>query len=105
MGCKHPNSSSKFPCAYCMCEQSETSGGDLGDANFDVVANRRTYRTTRAGFDELESLAEQPVEQRIRSKELGLVASDPIGGALPLWTTQQINRSTVPWSVYTSTHW
>ncbi|CAN0435737.1 unnamed protein product [Pylaiella littoralis] len=92
MGCKHPNSFSKFPCAYCMCEQSENvTGGELGDAKFDIGASRRTYGTTRAGFDELASLAGQPVEQRRRSKELGLTPPDTDGGELPLWTTQRIN--------------
>lgn len=92
MGCKHPNAFSRFPCAYCMCEQKDDeTGGELGNAKFDIGVHRRTYGATRAGFDDLESHAGQPDEQTKLSMELGLVVPDPNEGELPLWTTQRIN--------------
>lgn len=92
MGVKHPNSFSKHPCAYCMCEQSDDiTGGQLGDAGFDIGANRRTYGATLDGFEQLESLAHLPSEQQTRSKELGLVAPGPNGLALPLWQAQHVD--------------
>ncbi|CAB1100696.1 unnamed protein product [Ectocarpus sp. CCAP 1310/34] len=42
--CKHPNNSTKLPCPYCKAEQDErlSTCGDLGNARYDVDANRQT---------------------------------------------------------------
>ncbi|CAB1107711.1 unnamed protein product [Ectocarpus sp. CCAP 1310/34] len=38
------NNFSRFPCPYCMVEQRDNiTGGDLGDAQYDIEANRRTW--------------------------------------------------------------
>lgn len=107
MGVKHPNSFSKHPCAYCMCEQSDdVAGGQLGDASFDVDANRRTYGATQAGFEELGSLTEQPIEQQARSKELGLVRHIPtVLRFLYGRHTTSIPCRIARWSVYTVMCW
>ena len=86
-GGKHPNAKTVHPCLYCMARQCDDDhGGDLGQPAFDIVAHRRTYGRTLAGFAELAALAGRPVEQAHRSMELGLNPNpDSTGLLLPLW--------------------
>ncbi|CAN0272996.1 unnamed protein product [Ectocarpus sp. 6 AP-2014] len=73
--CKHPNSFSRFPCIYCMVEQTQDNeGGDLGDQLYDIVANRRTRGLMLEGRSQLEALASNPVQQGQLSSTLGVVA-------------------------------
>ncbi|CAM9995492.1 unnamed protein product, partial [Hapterophycus canaliculatus] len=65
-------------------QRQHESGGDLGNARFDVDANQRVWGDIVAGFDELESLEGQQGEQDRRSMELGLVPPDSTGLPLPL---------------------
>ncbi|CAN0332590.1 unnamed protein product, partial [Scytosiphon promiscuus] len=44
LGSKGPNHFSWFPCPYCTVRQrQDDSGGDLGNARFDVDANQRVW--------------------------------------------------------------
>lgn len=73
--CKHPNSSSKFPCIYCMVMQTpDNDGGPLGDSEFDIVANKRTRGLIREGREKLSALSGSAVAQAELSKDLGIVA-------------------------------
>ncbi|CAN0092719.1 unnamed protein product, partial [Ectocarpus fasciculatus] len=91
LGSKACNHFSRFPCPYCMVEQRDDAfGGDLGDPQYDVVANRRTWGQITEGFATLESLSDDPSEQTRRSMELGLVAPDATGLPLPLYDTMLI---------------
>ncbi|CAN0552262.1 unnamed protein product, partial [Ectocarpus sp. 12 AP-2014] len=74
-----------------MVEQRDDAfGGDLGDPQYDVVANRRTWGQITEGFATLQSLSDDPSEQTRRSMELGLVAPDATGLPLPLYDTMLI---------------
>lgn len=91
--CKAPNGSTRHPCPYCSVEQSavvvgaaagvapdeddepdEVEGGELGDPQYDIFANRRTKEHLEEGRLELQALAAQPTTQNRRSMELGMVA-------------------------------
>ncbi|CAB1107965.1 unnamed protein product [Ectocarpus sp. CCAP 1310/34] len=85
LGSKACNNFSGFPCPYCMVEQRDNiSGGDLGDAQYGVEANRRIWDQITAGFDTLKSLADNPVEQSRQSMVLGLV-KDSNGPSPPMY--------------------
>ncbi|CAM9534271.1 unnamed protein product [Hapterophycus canaliculatus] len=91
LGGKGPNNFSVFPCPYCMVRQSENdTGGDLGNPQFDIEKNRRTWGQILDGFSELEALAGDPAEQTRRSKELGLLPPDPSGLPLPLYNAMRV---------------
>lgn len=90
--CKHPNRSTKHPCPYCTVEQSELEdGGELGDPQFDIDANRRTRGHMDDGRQELEDLAPNPAAQAKRSMELGLVSPDSNGMQRPLFDLMDID--------------
>lgn len=92
LGVKAPNGTSRYCCAYCMVEQrNDDSRGELGDAQYDVDSNRRTYGQTMEHFAELESLTGAPTEQAERSTEVGLCAPDSTGLPLPLFHSMVIN--------------
>ncbi|CAN0322388.1 unnamed protein product, partial [Ectocarpus sp. 13 AM-2016] len=91
LGSKACNHFSRFPCSYCMVEQRDDAfGGDLGDAQYDLDANRRTWGGITEGFATLQSLSDDPSEQSRRSMELGLVAPDGTGLPLPLYDAMLI---------------
>ncbi|CAN0288031.1 unnamed protein product, partial [Scytosiphon promiscuus] len=91
LGSKGPNHFSWFPCPYCMARQrQDDTGGDLGDAGFDVDASQRIWGHIVAGFEELESLGDQPGAQEERSKALGLAAPDSTGLQHPLYQSMLI---------------
>ncbi|CAB1106029.1 unnamed protein product [Ectocarpus sp. CCAP 1310/34] len=85
LGSKACNNLSRFPCPYCMVEQRDNiTGGDLGDAQYDIEVNRRIWGQITAGFDTLKSLADNPIEQSRQSMVLGLV-TDSIAPSLPMY--------------------
>lgn len=85
LGNKACNHFSRFPCPYCMVEQRDNiTGGDLGNAQYDIDANRRTWGQITAGFDTLKSLADNPAEQSRQSTSLGL-AADSTDPSLPMY--------------------
>ncbi|CAM9224271.1 unnamed protein product, partial [Hapterophycus canaliculatus] len=91
LGSKAPNHFSWFPCPYCMVRQrQDETGGDLGNARFDIDANQRVWGDIVAGFEELESLGDYPGEQESRSKVLGLAPPDSTGLPLPLYASMLI---------------
>ncbi|CAB1108532.1 unnamed protein product [Ectocarpus sp. CCAP 1310/34] len=91
LGTKAPNNFSKFPCSYCMVSHGDDeTGGDVGNPQFDIDKHRRTWGRTMDGFSELEALADDPLQQEERSKELGLVAPNASGLKLPLYHAMRI---------------
>lgn len=91
LGTKAPNNFSKFPCSYCMVSQcDDETGGDVGNPQIDIDKHRRTWGRTMDGFSELEALADDPLQQEERSKELGLVAPNASGLKLPLYHAMRI---------------
>lgn len=100
--CKHPNNYTKLPCPYCKAKQisSHPTGGDLGDPNYNVERNARTYGEAQEGWEELRRLGSNPNEQKKRSMQLGMAAPTSIsGGPLgrPLFYKMQIDpRRQVP---------
>ncbi|CAB1117082.1 unnamed protein product [Ectocarpus sp. CCAP 1310/34] len=94
--CKHPNNSTKLPCPYCKAEQDERlpTCGDLGNARYDVEANRRTWGEAQDGWRELQGLDLAPNEQTKRSAELEIVAPTGVSGGVlgrPLWDKAFVN--------------
>ncbi|CAN0319875.1 unnamed protein product, partial [Ectocarpus sp. 6 AP-2014] len=69
----------------------DDTGGELGNARYDIETNRRTYGQMKDGFAELALLVDQPAEQARKSMELGLAAGSANGPGLPLWTSLHIN--------------
>lgn len=91
LGSKGPNHFAWFPCPYCKARQrDDDSGGNLGDARFDVDAHQRVWGEIVAGFGELELLGDIPREQDQRSKALGLVPPESTGLPLPLYKSKLI---------------
>ncbi|CAB1113668.1 unnamed protein product [Ectocarpus sp. CCAP 1310/34] len=91
LGTKAPNNFSKFPCSYCMVSHGDDeTGGDVGNPQFDIDKHRRTWGRTMDGFSELEALADDPLQQEERSKELGLVAPNASGLKLPRYHAMRI---------------
>ncbi|CAM9806070.1 unnamed protein product, partial [Ectocarpus sp. 12 AP-2014] len=68
-----------------MVEQRDNiTGGDLGNAQYDIDAHRRTWGQITAGFDTLKSLTDNPAEHSRQSMVLGL-AADSNSPSLPMY--------------------
>lgn len=90
--CKHPNRKTLHPCPYCLVDQpyDDPEGGSLRDANYDIIATRRTRGQVLEGRRELEGIASAKA-QSDRSMELGVVAPDVAHPVMPLYDLVKID--------------
>lgn len=97
LGLKGAGPKTESPCSLCKATQSNIEGdvgGEIGDSNYDIVANRRTRQEVEHGRSRLLGLGFGSKEAVELSKKLGVVEPHPALLALlrALWDLQHMHN-------------